>query len=128
MALNKFTTAISKGDVLAVERTSATPDAWRTATTGDVKPFAIAGEAAAATDITVSVGLAGWWWLQANGAIDPNQFVMPDTNGNVKAWDGANENTRVGLYLGHPGELGSHTVTATAAIAGDIILVDINRR
>jgi hypothetical protein len=77
-SLKKHTTAITKGDLLTVDGTSK---GYKTApiAAGTLGPFGVATKTQVASDGTAAVGKRGIFYLIADGAIDPNDFVMPST-------------------------------------------------
>jgi hypothetical protein len=111
---------ITAGQVLAID-TALTPDGWKVATAALVKPFGVLVNADAATgDTVISVCVEGEVNVVAEAAVQPNTYVMPGTAaGQVKAWDGVAETTKVGLYLGNNGS-GS---TPVACGAADVIAI-----
>ena len=111
---------IPSGSVLVID-TALTPDGWKQAVAASVKPFGILLNADAATgDTNISVGIDGECNVIAEAIIQPNTFVMPGTAaGQVKAWDGTAETTKVGLYLGNNGS----GITPVACAAGEVIAI-----
>ena len=111
---------VPSGSVLVID-TALTPDGWKQAVAASVKPFGILLNADAATgDTNISVGVRGECNVVAEAIIQPNTYVMPGTAaGQVKAWDGTAETTKVGLYLGNNGS-GS---TPVACAAGEVIAI-----
>ena len=95
---------IPAGSILTKD-TALTPDGWKIAVTASVKPYGVLLNADAATgDTTITVGIEGEMQVITEAAIEPNNYVMPGTaSGQVKAWDGAAETTKIGLYLGDKG-------------------------
>jgi hypothetical protein len=137
-SLKKHTTAITKGEVLSVDGTSK---GFKTApTTASLTgPFGIATKSHLATDTTAAVGKKGIFYVVADGAIDPNAFVMPSTTtaGRVIAHVPATGTTPtgaevtaaaidwkrvVGQYLGKADQNAGSEVP-TAAAQGDVIRI-----
>jgi hypothetical protein len=111
---------IPSGSVL-VKDAALTPDGWKQAVAASVKAFGVLINADAATgDTNISVCIEGEVNVIAEAIIEPNTYVMPGTAaGQVKAWDGTAETTKVGLYLGNNGS-GS---TPVACAAGEVIAI-----
>ena len=111
---------IPSGAVLAKDA-ALTPDGWKLCTSALLKPFGVLINADAATgDTNISVCLEGEVNVVAEAIIEPNTYVMPGTaSGQVKAWDGTAETTKIGLYVGNNGS-GS---TPVACAAADVIAI-----
>ena len=100
----KGATVIPAGSTLVID-TALTPDGWKQGVAASVKPFGVLINADAATaDTNIAVCIEGEVNVVAEAAIQPNTYVMPGTAaGQVKAWDGTAETTKIGLYLGNNG-------------------------
>lgn len=113
-------TAIVRGKVLDRD-TSLTPDGFKIATTGAVKPFAVSVlKDAATTDDELSVAVEGIVILKAAGAIEPGALVKAAPSGEVVTLVVGTDanNLAVGMYLSKEGER-----VPTAATTGDNIRV-----
>lgn len=123
-SVNKTTPAITAGKALALTNT-VTPNSFQQAGTSDVRPFVVASQGGAALNaITVLAFAEGKVYMKAGGAIQPNAFVMPDTNGDAVNFTGGADN-KLGKFIHLPGDDGS-SAAKKAAASGDIILVDVN--
>jgi|SRR5215510_1749330 len=128
-------TAISRGWVLVKDNT-VTPNVFKAATAGDLRPLVVSGLAtntwdyanpllsAADGDKRVQVITRGRVVLKAGGAIQPGSKVQPAASNKVVVWDGT-VNKDCGVYLGKPGTLGGNVI-AGAAADNDLIWVYFN--
>jgi len=112
--------AIVSGNVLI---STITTGALQVATAADVGPFFVASRDGASADTTISVfGTGAYAWVVSNGVIHPNNTVVADTGGLVKAWVAETYDKIVGVYLHKAGE-GDPNHPPTDAAAADRILI-----
>lgn len=130
------TEAFTAGDVLARDRGTLK---WRKCTSGDIGPFAVCTKDKAQTATTHEfVRRQGIQvYVTADGAINPNSYVMPSTStdGQVVAFvnsdttgsTGGSSGQRVGLYLKRAIYIpeGHGSQTKVAAANDDIIKIEL---
>jgi|SRR5262245_28844108 len=126
--VNKSAVAIAKGDVIGL--VVATDDFTTAATGASTRRFAVAVEAAAASDTKVRAATGGMVNVTADGAIGAGNKVKVSaaTAGQViEAVEGSDAyNTIVGTYIGKPGSGNERDgVTTAAAADNDIIVIDL---
>lgn len=128
--------AFTAGDVLARDRGTYK---WRKCTSGDIGPFAVATKDKAATDTRHEfVRRQGVQvYVTADGAIQPNAFVMPSTatDGQVQVFSntdtsgstGGSGGQRIGIYLKRAANVpeGHGSITKVAAADADIIKIEL---
>jgi hypothetical protein len=133
MELRKKTGAATvKGQVLSTD--ASTGGLVTAPNSGALGPFYVAVRSGASADTIQNAGVEGIYYLVADGAIHPNQLVMPSTTtaGRVIAYAATGSPTAgtattefrmiCGTYLGKVDENDGKTV-ATDAAQGDIIRV-----
>lgn len=124
-ALAVINEAFTRGDVLKVTTTGTI----RKATAADKQPFAVCIKNKALTDPRVEYfnQKDGRISVVADGAIKPENYVMPTTNGRVIADAGADPNTRVGVYLKRAQYVpeGDGQQAPADAAQGDIIIIKL---
>lgn len=129
------TTAVSRGTLLVRDNT-VTPNVYKAATAGDVRPILVSGLPTNTWDYanpTLTAGdndsrmqaiVSGKVVLKAGGAIQPGSKVQVAANNKVVVWD-TNAGKDIGVYLGKPGTLGGNVI-AGAAADNDLIWVEFN--
>lgn len=128
-------TALNRGAILSRD-TSVTPNGFKAAAAGDLRPIVVAGlptntidyanptRSCSDADSRVQVITGGRVVLMAGGAIQPGSKVQAAGSNKVVVWD-ASAGKDIGVYLGKPGALGGN-VTAGAAADNDLIWVQFN--
>jgi hypothetical protein len=131
--LPKITGApIAKGDLIEYVDAS---DGYRTAALASINShYAVAVKPALTADTQVEAIVSGLVTVTADGAIAPGDAVKPSTAGLtagrvVKAVVGTDATgTIVGRYIGKVGANFRNGMTVPAAVQGDVIIIDLNRR
>lgn len=128
-------TAISRGFLLVRDNT-VTPNVYKAATAGDLRPILVSGLPVNTSDYAnplLSAGdndsrmqaiVSGKVILKAGGAIQPGQKVQVAASNKLVLWDGT-AGKDVGIYLGKPGTL-SGNVIAGAAADNDLVWIEFN--
>jgi len=129
---NKAATfAVARGDIL-VKDTGTAPDSYKIATAGAAipGPFYIATQAAASTDVTVSLAVGGMWYVTGGDTIEPGDDVMLSTTVNGQVVKSTAVTTvallqgKVGVSMGFADSFG--TGAPVASVVGDLLVLDLN--
>lgn len=128
---NKAATfAVARGDIL-VKDTGTAPDSYKIAAAGAAiaGPFYIATEAAASTDVQVSLAKGGQWYVTGGDTIEPGDAVMLSTTvaGQVVKSTAvttvALQQAVVGISMGFADSFG--TGAPVASVVGDLLVLDL---
>ena len=129
---NKAATfAVARGDIL-VKDTGTAPDSYKINAAGAaiVGPFYIATEAAASTDVQVSLAVGGMWYVTGGDTIEPGDDVMLSTTVNGQVVKSTAVTTvallqaKVGVSMGFADSFG--TGAPVASVVGDLLVLDLN--
>ncbi len=128
-------TAVSRGTLLVRDNT-VTPNVYKAATAGDLRPILVSGLptntwdyanpllTAGDNDSRMQAIVEGKVVLKAGGAIQPGQKVQCAASNKIVLWDGT-AGKDIGIYLGKPGTLGGNVI-AGAAADNDLVWVEFN--
>lgn len=129
---NKAATfAVARGDIL-VKDTGTAPDSYKINAAGAAipGPFYIATQAAASTDVFVSLAVGGMWYVTGGDTIEPGDDVMLSTTvaGQVVKSTAvttvALQQAKVGVSMGFADSFG--TGAPVASVVGDLLVLDLN--
>ena len=116
--------AITRGDICN-RATATTPDSLQTAPTSGTGPFFWCEQTAASWDHRSQHSIRWRSYSKCDGAIEPNAVVITSatTAGRVQTLAAEAADRHVGIYLRHPGEASGAANPATAAAAGEVIVI-----